>query len=382
MVPPDRVVELGDALDILVLPDQQLSWCLLYLTDHYHFARFGVPGIEFVTGLHADYHQPSDEANAIRYDVLQRILEVRNRLIEKYVHCTEPPEFDRPAWLITPPWATTAGRARQGTVASCNAGFTTDSCGLNRRLVTVYAYLKIGGRIMRKLRIFASISAIVSLGGLAVVPIRAAEEGPAGEAVYIVTFEEAPLSTYDGELPGLQATNPQVRGERRLDPLSDASRAYLRFLEQRHEAYVATMSQRIARTPQVIFVYRAASNGVALRVTPDEAAKLRSIPGVVRVEPDRAFTLGTDRGPWFIGADAVWDGSVLVGAGNQGEGITIGIIDTGINQEHPSFSDAPHDGHSFTNPLGSGAASSDNKSSTGSHYSSPKSCDSSTTMHS
>ena len=172
--------------------------------------------------------------------------------------------------------------------------------------------------------------------------------------IYIVMFEEAPLAMYRGDLPGLEATNPQILGEKRLNPLSDASRTYLEFLEEKHRTYLAAMKRAIAREPEVIFDYRAAGNGVAVRMTPDEAEKVVSVPGVIAVERDRLYRLMTDRGPWFINADAVWDGSVLPGAGTQGEGITVGIIDSGINQEHPSFSDTPLDGYTFSNPIGAG----------------------------
>jgi subtilisin family serine protease len=177
---------------------------------------------------------------------------------------------------------------------------------------------------------------------------------PALDDIYIVMFEELPLASYGGSIAGLDATAPQARGERRLNPHSIASRAYLSFLDGRHSAYLAAMTRRISRPPEVIFHYRAAGNGVAVRVTPDEAARIETLPGVIVVERNKLEPLATDRGPWFIGADAVWDGSVLPGAGNQGEGVTVGILDTGINQEHPSFSDAAMDGHTFANPLGSG----------------------------
>jgi hypothetical protein len=37
-------------------------------SDHYNFARFGVPIVFFFTGIHEDYHQPTDTADKLLYD--------------------------------------------------------------------------------------------------------------------------------------------------------------------------------------------------------------------------------------------------------------------------------------------------------------------------
>jgi len=44
-------------------------------SDHWHFGkpRHGVPFIFFFTGIHEDYHRPTDEADKIDYDRLARI---------------------------------------------------------------------------------------------------------------------------------------------------------------------------------------------------------------------------------------------------------------------------------------------------------------------
>ena len=51
-------------------------------------------------------------------------------------------------------------------------------------------------------------------------------EGPPGN-LWVVSFEEAPLATYAGGVPGLEATNPAVRGERKLNSRTQASIDYL-----------------------------------------------------------------------------------------------------------------------------------------------------------
>jgi hypothetical protein len=42
-------------------------------SDHYEYARYGIPIIFFTTGGHADYHQVTDEAQYIDYDRLARV---------------------------------------------------------------------------------------------------------------------------------------------------------------------------------------------------------------------------------------------------------------------------------------------------------------------
>lgn len=46
---------------------------IYYRSDHFNYARKGVPIVFFTTGLHAQYHQVSDEAALINYDKMARI---------------------------------------------------------------------------------------------------------------------------------------------------------------------------------------------------------------------------------------------------------------------------------------------------------------------
>lgn len=43
-----------------------------YRSDHYNFARYGVPVIFYFSGVHEDYHQPGDEVQKIRFDLLEQ----------------------------------------------------------------------------------------------------------------------------------------------------------------------------------------------------------------------------------------------------------------------------------------------------------------------
>ncbi len=43
-----------------------------YRSDHYNFAKHGIPVIFYFNGVHEDYHQPGDEVGKIRFDLLEQ----------------------------------------------------------------------------------------------------------------------------------------------------------------------------------------------------------------------------------------------------------------------------------------------------------------------
>jgi hypothetical protein len=46
-----------------------------YRSDHYNFARKGVPVIFFFNGTHKDYHQPTDTVDKINWDLYSKRVE-------------------------------------------------------------------------------------------------------------------------------------------------------------------------------------------------------------------------------------------------------------------------------------------------------------------
>jgi len=43
-----------------------------YRSDHYNFAKNGIPSVFFFTGTHADYHKPGDKVEKIEFDALTK----------------------------------------------------------------------------------------------------------------------------------------------------------------------------------------------------------------------------------------------------------------------------------------------------------------------
>jgi len=97
----EKTVEVGKKIGIAALPDPFPTWRLVYLVDSYHFARFDIPFIQFMTEFHGDYHQPSDEVKFIRFEELGKIFEVMYELADYYAQGGKRPTFKRPEWFLT-----------------------------------------------------------------------------------------------------------------------------------------------------------------------------------------------------------------------------------------------------------------------------------------
>jgi subtilisin family serine protease len=189
-----------------------------------------------------------------------------------------------------------------------------------------------------------SVSAASPGGGAPLEPVK---------DTYIVVFDEPAAARFrgfdssDGKRPRLAATSAVATGARRYEARSVEAQAYVAWLDDLRRIRLADAAVRLGRPLQPRFTYTHAMNGMAVALTASEAGRLAGMPGVRSVAPDFRRYLQTDRGPQWIKADQVWNGTAT-GVQNRGEGVVVGVIDSGINRAHSAFS-----GAGISNPLGS-----------------------------
>lgn len=178
---------------------------------------------------------------------------------------------------------------------------------------------------------------------------------PEETQTYIISLDNPSLARFRGGIRELAPTSIEVTGARKLDVNSPASQAYLAFLAEKRAEFMQRVEEKLNRRPEIGYVYDVVLNGLTLQLTPSEAAAVAALQGVKHVEPRQVRQLLTDRGPQWIGAPSAW-GAVdsCAPGGNCGEGMIIGVVDTGLNFDHPSFADIGGDGYNHTNPLGAG----------------------------
>ncbi|HAX95887.1 MAG TPA: hypothetical protein DCY35_05120, partial [Prolixibacteraceae bacterium] len=178
--------------------------------------------------------------------------------------------------------------------------------------------------------------------------------GVSETGLYIVRLSEPALASYRGGVSGLAPTSPEVTGKAKLDTSSPDVLAYISYLTQKQAEFVSTVEQSLGRQMEVVYNYVGVLNGLAIRASYEEANEIATLPGVAAVYGDTLRELNTDVGPIHIGAPAIWNGDTGSGFATRGEGIVIGIIDSGINFFHPSFYAMDGGGYIHTNPYGDG----------------------------
>jgi len=78
-------------------------------------------------------------------------------------------------------------------------------------------------------------------------------------------------------------------------------------------------------------------NAVYVHATEDQAEALSRLGGVRRVQPMRPIRLALNRAAELVNAPAAWN--IIGGPDRAGQGIKIGILDSGIDQNHPALGD-------------------------------------------
>ncbi|SMO46478.1 M28 family peptidase [Fodinibius sediminis] len=68
-------------------------------SDHWNFGRLGVPFAFFFTGVHEDYHRPSDEVHKIRFEKMAKIVRTMYASAVLIANAAEAPAVDNQAFI-------------------------------------------------------------------------------------------------------------------------------------------------------------------------------------------------------------------------------------------------------------------------------------------
>jgi subtilisin family serine protease len=161
------------------------------------------------------------------------------------------------------------------------------------------------------------------------------------------------VASYSGDVEGLAATSPELTGKS-LKANQRAVDAYLRHLD-RQEALARGAIEASVPQSTVLESFKIAYGGVSAIVPANRIDELLAVDGVVAVQEDSLQQPLTDVTPDFIGATEAW--SQISDSTTAGEGVIVGILDTGIWPEHPSLADngIDHPGGTYACEFGDGS---------------------------
>jgi subtilisin family serine protease len=171
--------------------------------------------------------------------------------------------------------------------------------------------------------------AIFSAGFAAPRSDQAAPAAKPRQKTYIVQMAADPIATYQGRIAGLAATKPAAGAK--VDPQSAAYKNYAAHLKSLHDQALNAVGGGTK-----VYDYQVVFNGFAAVLSPAQAEMLRRQPGVLNVWEDEKLKPHTQSTPRFIGLtgnEGPWADGIV------GEDIVIGVIDTGVQPDHPSFAD-------------------------------------------
>lgn len=148
---------------------------------------------------------------------------------------------------------------------------------------------------------------------------------------YIVVMELDPAIAYKGDIKKYPATKPG-KGKK-INPNSAHVKKYAQFLNKSHDDTLTAAGLSVGAK---LHDYTIALNGFAAQMTHEQANKIAGMKGIRRVVPDVLRQKTTENSPTFLTLDGPagpW------ATGFDGEGVVVGVIDSGIWPEHPSFAD-------------------------------------------
>jgi hypothetical protein len=90
----DSVAMAHPELGLTTVDDQWPADGFFFRSDHFNFARKGIPAVFFFNGVHADYHRPSDEVDKVKFEKASRIARLVYEVALAIANADDPPTWD------------------------------------------------------------------------------------------------------------------------------------------------------------------------------------------------------------------------------------------------------------------------------------------------
>jgi subtilisin family serine protease len=199
-----------------------------------------------------------------------------------------------------------------------------------------------------------------SICGVTIQPAMAQSPQSATAAAtksYIIEFVEDGLfysnvGKVQRKVPVGEAVATSATDAGRIDVNAREARDYILQVQQQQQAHLSQIRGAIGRSNlNITHYYNITLSGVSVDLTEAEAEAVARVQGIKTIYETPQLKRDTFRGPAFIGAPSIWNGSAVPGGlGTRGQGQTLASLDGGTNSTHPSFANDASCGFSIANP--------------------------------
>lgn len=109
--------------------------------------------------------------------------------------------------------------------------------------------------------------------------------------------------------------------------------------DSHHDLLATIVGSKSLASELMVYSYRHGFSGFAAKLTEAQAKKFAELPDVIRVIPNSLHKLQTTRSWDFLGLSPHSPSSYVLHNSNMGDGVIIGVLDTGIWPESESFNE-------------------------------------------
>lgn len=134
------------------------------------------------------------------------------------------------------------------------------------------------------------------------------------------------------EAPAAVIYEAVVKAQKSAWLVRDGTRDQLRRVEAEQSRVLSRLQAEKSADTAVLYRVQRTFNGIALRCEASFIPRLAAMPEVERIHRPALLRLDTTSSVPFIGAQAVWDA-----LGLTGQGVSVAVIDSGIDYLHPTF---------------------------------------------
>lgn len=152
---------------------------------------------------------------------------------------------------------------------------------------------------------------------------------------YIIEFDDAPAFVTDSKSSTELLKNEiKTRVSNILKEHENFKNELSGILYNKSLTLLSNENKQLPITNEYTKIY----NGMALKISKEEAEKLLNLPNVKRVVPNQVYHLNLDYTIDWLNVSRVWETDATDGSGKlTGKGVVVAMIDSGAEITHPMF---------------------------------------------